>query len=119
MLKRKVMDFIKKENGSISKKSALTLGAILTIVGGSVGVSKADDCFWDNDPSYGPCGPGPAKVQYCWEGGEYVPVYSFCTDDCFWDDDPSYGPCGPGAADVKYCWSPSETEYVVVQYHCD
>ena len=46
MLTRKVTDFIKLEEGNISRKSALTVGSLLALVAGSAGVAHGGEgCF--------------------------------------------------------------------------
>ena len=70
MLTRKVTDFVRLEEGNISKKSALTVGSVLAIAAMSVSPAQAwPNCCWTHDPMYPDCDFGPAELYWCCSPG--------------------------------------------------
>jgi len=86
MLTRKVTDFVKLEEGNISKKSALTVGSVLAIAAGSAGVAHAG-WFTYEPPPYTYAGDAKADCEtYCkgtltcavWHPCPQQEVFSHC-----------------------------------------
>jgi len=97
MLTRKVTDFIKLEEGNISKKSALTVGAVLAIAVGGTGTGLA------------------------WPDFRYIPYSEYSQTDPDWH--PFYfecmPPCGPGELDCAlWCTGPDWPEDCSYSHCC-